>query len=204
MSPTSSSSLSQTTHQCTSECTSSLDPQKFGSLLEIAHESIISLALKVRNHTSSTQHVPSPKHRLVSRLNGSFNLVFIVEFADGVKYVVRVPCTGWGNRYTENTRNALESQIMTMRLIRNETTIPVPEIYGFDASQANELGAPYLVMSFIPGSTVAKLWFDQDGPTLLEERRRRVLDTVAEAMSQLRKFQFKKIGSLELTADQSK
>ncbi|MCJ1239872.1 hypothetical protein MMC14_007870 [Varicellaria rhodocarpa] len=177
--------------------------RKFGYLLDIADESIISLALKIRNQASSTQYEPSSEHRLVSHLHGSYNLIFAVEFADGVKYVVRIPSTGWGDRYTESARKSFESQIMTMRLIHNETTIPVPKVYDFDASQANELRTPWMVISFIPGSTIAGSWFDQDGPTPLEERRRRALETIAEAMSQLRKFRFWDIGSLELT-DQSK
>ena len=177
--------------------------KRFGSLLDITDESIISLALKVRNQVSSNHCKPSSKHRLTSRLNGSFNLVSIIEFDDGVKYVVRIPGTGWGDRFTDQARKSLESQIMTLRLIRNRTTIPVPEIYAFDASLDNELGAPWMVMSFISGSTISKLWFDKDGPTPLEERRQRTLETIAEAISQLQKFQFSKIGSLELT-DQTK
>ena len=182
--------------------------KRFGPLLDIDDNSIISLALKIRNQVSSklnlSKHDPSLKHRIISRLNGSYNLVFIVEFDDGMKYVVRLPGTGWGNRFTDIARKSFESQIMTLRLICNETTIPIPEVYAFDASLNNELGAPWMVTSFLPGSTVAQLWFDEKGPTPLEERRQRALETIAEAMSQLQKFKFNKIGSLELTDQTSR
>jgi aminoglycoside phosphotransferase (APT) family kinase protein len=84
-----------------------------------------------------------------------------------------------------------------MRFIKEETTIPLPEVYAFDTTSENEIGVPYIVMSFIDGFTVNSLWFDNTGPTPLEERRLRTLDTLAEAMSQLQKFQFDKIGSLQ-------
>jgi hypothetical protein len=84
-----------------------------------------------------------------------------------------------------------------MRFIREKTTIPLPEVYAFDTTSENEIGVPYIVMSFIDGSTVMSMWFDKTGPTPLEERRLRTLDTVAQAMSQLQKFQFDKIGSLQ-------
>ena len=45
-----------------------------------------------------------------------------------------------------------------------------------------------MVMSFIPWSALDTLWFDQDGPTPLEERQRRALEIIAEAISQLRNF----------------
>ena len=185
---------------CTTHSVSSLEvrQKRFGPLLDIADESIISLALKVRNQVGCNHHKPSPETRLISRLNGSFNLVYIVDFDDGVKYVVRIPGTGWGDRYTESAKKLLESQVTTMRFVHDNTTIPVPEIYAFDSTLTNELGAPWTVMSFIPGSTVAELWNDEDGPTSLEDRRRRALETIAEAMSQLRNFQFDKIGSFEL------
>ena len=88
-----------------------------------------------------------------------------------------------------------------MRFIRNETSIPIPDVYAFDTTNLNEIGAPYIVMGFIPGFTVSSKWFDSTGPTPLEDRRQRVLNSVAEAMSQLERFQFDKIGSLQFNGD---
>jgi len=128
-----------------------------------------------------------------------YNLVYIVQFDDGIKYVVRVPAIGRGDRLTETAKSSLRSQALTMRFIRRETMAPLPDIYAFDTTTENEIGAPYMVMSFIPGDTVASKWFDDTGPTPLEQRRLRTLDTLAKAMSQLQKFRFDKIGSLQFT-----
>ena len=40
---------------------------------------------------------------------------------------------------------------MSMRLVRNETTIPVPKVYDFDASQANELSTPWMIINLFLG-----------------------------------------------------
>ncbi|KAK9243771.1 hypothetical protein V1506DRAFT_523382 [Lipomyces tetrasporus] len=178
---------------------SSFDEQRelegrFGTLLSISDQSLVTLASNVRRRLSGGGLTNG---QVISRLNGSYNLVHIVEFDDGVRYVVRVPATGWGGRFTEIAKRSLVSQALTLRWIRKETAVPVPDVYAFDISSTNEIGAPYILMSFINGHIVSSKWFDRTGPTALEERRLRTLDTLAQVMSQLQKFQFDKIGSLE-------
>lgn len=176
----------------------------FGPLLSINIEAILALASSVRNQIEPECESHSKHCQLVSRLCGSYNLVHIVEFEDKVKYVVRVPAVGFGDRLTTTAQSALKSQALTMRFIQENTTIPLPKVYAVDANSSNEIGAPFIVMSFVPGSTVASTWFDRFGPTPLEERRHRTLDTVAEAMSQLQRFHFDKIGSLQFEGDTSR
>ena len=173
----------------------------FGPLLSISHRELINLASNLRNRISPKTQAQSIDCRFVTRLNGSYNLVHILEFSDHVKYVIRVPVTGWGDRFDETAKSSLKSEALTMRFIRKETTIPVPDVYAFDTTNLNEIGAPYILMSFIPGFTVSSMWFDKSGPTPLEDRRQRVLNSVAEAMAQLERFQFDKIGSLQFNGD---
>jgi hypothetical protein len=167
---------------------------RFGPLLSITPESLVSLASKIRYQVFGEK---TSQGRLLARLNGSYNLIHIVQLDDSVKYVIRVPAAGWGNRFTNTAKRALESQALTMRLIRSETNIPLPEVYHFETTGENEIGAPYIAMSFINGYTVSSKWFDKTGPTPLETRRLRTLTTLAKAMAQLRKFRFNKIGSLQ-------
>jgi hypothetical protein len=44
-------------------------------------------------------------------------------------------------------------------------------------------------------------WFEKDGSTSLEERRRNILAAVANAMSQLQTFTFEKLGFLRFSDD---
>lgn len=56
-------------------------------------------------------------------------------------------------------------------------------------------------MSCLDGYTVASRWFDNTVPTPLETRRLRILTTLAEAMAQLRRFRYEKIGSLQFEGE---
>lgn len=121
----------------------------------------------------------------------------MVEFNEGVRYVVRVPVTGWVDRFTQSAEHSFISQALTMPLVRKQTAVPVPEVYGLDTSRSNLIGAPYIVMSFVDGYPVSSMWFDETGPTPVEERRSNTLDSQARAIPSLQRLQFTAIGSLE-------
>lgn len=40
-----------------------------------------------------------------------------------------------------------ESEVATMRYLREHTSIPVPEVYQYDANPYNRLGGEYILMS---------------------------------------------------------
>lgn len=167
---------------------------RFGPLLFISESSLVYLAANVRQRVSG--RIPSSSDKYSYRLNGGYNLIHIIQFGDGVKYVIRIPAAGWGSRWTEHASNAFRSQALTMQFIKKSTIIPVPEVYDFDTTQTNTIGVPYMVMSFVPGRTVLSTWFEKDGPKPLEGRRKNILSSIAETMSQLSKFSFGQIGSL--------
>ncbi|MCJ1470984.1 hypothetical protein MMC07_009632 [Pseudocyphellaria aurata] len=174
--------------------------RRFGPLWTMDNCSLINLATDVRKSILTTSEDCS-SCRVISRLNGSYNVIYILQFEDGLKYVIRLPALGWGNRWTLAAKKAFESQVLTMHLIRRMTDIPLPEIFAFDATQRNSLETPYMVMSFISGFTVEALWYNKTGPTPLEERRSRILSTTAMAMAQLQKLKFDWIGSLQLNGE---
>ena len=53
------------------------------------------------------------------------------------------------NIWASNDRLLIESEMATMRYVRQHTAIPVPEIYGFDFSYENPLASPYVFMAYI-------------------------------------------------------
>ena len=177
-----------------------LQRRRFGPLWAMDHYSLIRLAVDVRN-SRLTNHEDCLSCRVVDRLSGSFNMVYILQFDDGLKYVIRLPALGWGNRWTPAAKKAFDSQVLTMHIIRRTTDIPLPDILAFDSTQGNSLGTPYMVISFISGATVEALWCDETGPTPLEERRSRILSTTAMAMAQLQSLKFNWIGTLQLKDD---
>lgn len=84
-----------------------------------------------------------------------------------------------------------------MRLIRRKTTIPVPEVFAFDASLENELRCPFTLMELIHGKPLHDVWFEEGiSQAMLEQKRIRSLHEIAEAMAQLNALTFSEGGSL--------
>ncbi|KAH6954057.1 kinase-like domain-containing protein, partial [Ilyonectria sp. MPI-CAGE-AT-0026] len=125
----------------------------------------------------------------------SYNIIHVVEL-ESIKLVIRVPATGCGSGMTLVAARAMESQVATMRLIRNKTTIPVPEIYALDTTDNNEISAPYICMSFIPGKTLSEVWFDHSGTVPREELRHRILTSLSRTMAQFSCLAFDQMGSI--------
>lgn len=170
------------------------DPEIFGPLARIRLETLVELASQIvlSQGLIDTRLAP-PKPKLTSRLSGSYNICHIVDL-DTIKLVIRVPATGWGSGLTQDAANAMESQVATMRLIREKTAIPVPEVFALDTTDNNPIGAPYICMSFIPGKLVSKIWFD--GTLARQEQvRLEILTNLARIMAQFSTLNFDAMGS---------
>ncbi|KAH0602458.1 uncharacterized protein H6S33_008797 [Morchella sextelata] len=166
----------------------------------IKPESIISMGVRIYHERSASPSYDRVTCDLVSPpLCGSFNLLHVLKFSDGTKWILRIPMEGPEGFPTDGRQ--LESEVKTMRFIRQNTTIPIPDIISFDGTTENEIGWPYFMMEFVEGTPVSRIWFDETGKTPLEERRHRILDTLAGAMSQLKDFSFNRIGSLQFDDD---
>lgn len=166
------------------------DVQVFGPLVAIPGESLVRLASNV---ASQNLHLPSSGGKLVARISGSYNISHAVGLAERrIKLVIS------GSGMTPTAARAMESQVATMHLIRNKTTIPVPEIYALDTTSDNEIGAPYICMSFLPGKPVSEVWFGGPSGTLSqEELRLRILASLSGAMAQFSCLPaFSKMGSV--------
>ncbi|KAI1768010.1 kinase-like protein [Hypoxylon sp. FL1150] len=170
----------------------SLERETFGPLLDISEESLILLATDIRRRCFNKS---TSESKYIARKNGSYNIVHIIQL-DDFKLVIRLPATGWGSGKTETAARAMESQVDTLRLIAQGTTIPVPEVYEFDTTDDNVIGTPYMCISFIPGKRVADVWFEDPETMTREQLRLNILKSLAQSVSQLSRFTFDKIGSV--------
>jgi len=121
-------------------------------------------------------------------LHGSYHILFPVDFPSGERWLLKIPITGTPEHWDEASASALMSEALTMRFIRQRTTIPVPEVFGFCSNLRNELCCPHIWLSFIHGISLQDMWFDKTAEN--HHRRTRVLEDVATAMVQLRQFLF--------------
>lgn len=130
-------------------------------------------------------------------LYGSHHILFRFTFSDGKQWLLKIPATGYGDNFHDHEARALKSEALTMRLLQRETTIPLPEVYAFDASTKNELGCSFILMEYIDAIPLRDLWFsDTLSPESREQIRSRALQDLARAMAQLGKFSFRLGGAL--------
>lgn len=87
-----------------------------------------------------------------------------------------------------------ESEVATIRYLKQHTSLPVPEIYDQDLDPDNEVGAAFVLMERLPGRPLHRSW---DGLTL--DDKKRVLSQIASVIVQLGSLRFDRIGCL--TAD---
>lgn len=170
----------------------SLDQEVFGPLVDISEESLVLLASSIRERVF---HTPTSDGKQIARIAGAYNIVHIIQL-DGNKLVIRIPATGWGSGKTETAARALESQVATLRLIKQNTAIPVPEVYDFDTTDNNAIGAPYICMSFVPGIPVMQVWFKDPETMSREQFRLNILSGLSHVMAQFSRLTFDKIGSV--------
>ncbi|KAH8691003.1 kinase-like domain-containing protein [Phaeosphaeriaceae sp. PMI808] len=178
------------------------DDQSFSEVLtSIRQENIVSFCIETRGRIEPSfgnQSNPSQRQNatLEPLIFGSYHAIFPIKFQDEVRWILKVPAVGTRDHFDSSSAAALRSEALTMRLIRKNTSIPVPEIFAFDSSLDNELGVPFILMSFADGASAYEVWFDKTiAPEELQARRTQMLEDLAAAMIQLDRFAFKTGGA---------
>ena len=157
----------------------------------------VEAAMMSENPPSASRIIRIPCKVDPNPARGSYNLIFFIDFDDGKSWVIKISASGHPRCWDEFAAGALESEAFTMRWIRGKTTIPVPEVYGFDSSMDNAIECPYIMMEYIKGQSLYEGWFNpQASPARLEQFRARALQTIAAAMVQLHNLRFHTSGSL--------
>ncbi|KAM5473022.1 hypothetical protein MauCBS54593_002735 [Microsporum audouinii] len=164
------------------------------------------LAIRIRNERELTRVdaltsiyncriLPQP-------LFGSHHILFQLEFNDGVGWLLKVPANGYPNVFDEMSALSLRSEALTMRLLKRETAVHIPEVYHFEDSCDNELSCPFILMEYIVGLPLYEVWFNQRvSPDVLERHRLQTLRDIAQAMVELNKFVFPQGGAIHFDQD---
>ncbi|KAM5347251.1 hypothetical protein ACJ41O_010256 [Fusarium nematophilum] len=129
---------------------------------------------------------------------GAYNMGCKVEFDSGEKWIVRFPMVGKVITLDEK----VEIEVATMKLIRQRTTIPVPEVKAWGLAADNALGiGPFIMMEFVQGISVDDILQKPDARIMREDISARVVETLfrqtIDFSLQLRKLDFPRIGSLD-------
>jgi aminoglycoside phosphotransferase (APT) family kinase protein len=87
--------------------------------------------------------------------DGYFNAAYQIELADGRRLVLKVSPPP-GVRVLRYEAGILRTEVETLRLVRAQTTVPVPEVYYYDDSHGI-IDSDYFLMSFVRGESYHRL-----------------------------------------------
>ena len=180
----------------TSQDSTDEDMDHFRPLLDALHlDRFPRFALSARHDRGGATR-PDGCNLLPTYLYGSFHIPFQLQFTDGVRWVLKVPATGYKGRFDDISARALLCEAQTMRLLKSKTTIPVPKVYAFNESVDHPLGCAFILMDYIDAIPAYEIWFDTSlSQSALEQVRGRILRDLASAMSQLSMFTYEQGGS---------
>ena len=149
---------------------------------------------------------------VTGRTNGTYNYVAFVDVtgSDGViQYVVRIPGHSTLTHWQPEDAYILKREVDLLKIIREQTSAPVPEIISYGTDHDNVLGYPFILMTKLPGKKACDIWFDQpygqdnhnwanksaDVPTIGTERKRiTFLRSLARIMTDIQSISFEQIG----------
>ncbi|OAA35580.1 Protein kinase-like domain protein [Beauveria brongniartii RCEF 3172] len=177
-------------------------PEKIFSCARFNLDALLSLAGGLRGRECACNVAAAPK-------TGSMNWAIFVSFDDGLEWVFRSPRSGPHAIVSdESAQKMLLSEVATLKFLRNNTSVPVPEVYSFSGSYDNHVGVPYILMSKAAGRPLSDYdWanilrqtpgYPQLRPLLPlpDETREIVMKQLGALMRQLSTLRFEKIGSL--------
>ena len=123
------------------------DISKDNQLPEINWAALQDYAVNLKNSkcekpTTQTCYIPPIYNK------GGLHLAIILEFNDGTKWVARIQL----NELTSELEKRLLHEVHTMKIIREQTEVPVPEVFGYETNP-DLIGRAFMLIEFIPGST---------------------------------------------------
>ena len=126
--------------------------ESFGTVLRtLTEERVLSFACYVRSsgYHSTGSHVsqatlqqPSSKP-LFNILCGSYHAVICLKFSDGLQWALKVFAESHKDPWNESLARSLTAEAQTIRLIRRETTMPMPDVYTFQRANVQWARLPF-------------------------------------------------------------
>lgn len=122
-----------------------------------------------------------------------FKISFPLTFEDGTEWLITFPHTT--TTYSFTVRRRIESEVATLKWLKQHTTLPVPTVHGWCTAKRGKLKAilrPCIVLDRMPGKPVT----NNDWKKLTEEQQIKVCDQLARIKGELLAHHFGQIGSL--------
>ena len=125
---------------------------------------------------------------------GGVNIVLELAFNDTVNWIARIRVRDPDDQLSAiNYGKLLMSEVATMRFLKRKTTIPVPEVFGYDCRDNNPVGLPYILMEAMPGRN---LWGGGMSDFIPDAYKEKVYQQFSDILVQLYSNPFTRIGML--------
>ncbi|KAJ0415441.1 hypothetical protein BJY00DRAFT_317865 [Aspergillus carlsbadensis] len=169
---------------------------------------LLSLARSIRGKNCSCDETQRPE-------SGSLNWAIFIAFEDGVEWVFRSPRRSFGLPKA-TASEVLLSEVATMKYLRETagSGIPVPGVFSYCATDQNDIGVPYILMSKASGVPLSTYQWtddtisppsnrDKSRATLSASQKWKILRQLGGIHAALSNIRFSEIGSLFMDDDDS-
>jgi hypothetical protein len=92
-------------------------------------------------HASNIECQLSDKYNM-----GGLHVVRLLDFEDGTTWLARLQL----HQGTAESCQRLITEIHTIQVVRERSKVRVPEVFGYDASDDNPVGVPFMLLEYIP------------------------------------------------------
>ncbi|KAI0880715.1 kinase-like domain-containing protein [Annulohypoxylon maeteangense] len=125
--------------------------------------------------------------------NGLNNLVRLLQFSDQTRWIARISL-----RKSTGDLSKLRSEVDTMQLIKERSDLPVPRLFAYEVDEKNPIGAPFILMEFLPGNTAMDSagGYDVHRGRIPSAYRQGFYRSVAKCHVQMTALRFPKIGTI--------
>lgn len=136
-------------------------------------------------------------HRVQDDARGSFNVGCTVRFTNDETWMIRFPRGG----KVILAHEKVAAEVATINVVRNQTTIPVPEIKAWGRAEDNKLGmGPFIITIYVKGVILGQMLHESTDSLMRHDVSDEVIETLFEQVAcivlQLSKLDFARIGSL--------
>ncbi|TFK49156.1 hypothetical protein OE88DRAFT_1737353 [Heliocybe sulcata] len=140
------------------------------------------------------EHLSKPCKELVCYTSGSHHRIYRATLYDDTCVIARVHFPslrrpGTGNGITPSGK--MMSEIATMKFVKENTKIPVPEVLAYDSDEDGKVGGEGMLMEYVDGLDVQEAWQNMD-----EDQRALAVQAIADVWVELLGLRFSRIGSI--------
>lgn len=116
---------------------------------EVSHEIITKLAKKAFPNLSTTNL------KIKALTGGCYNSAYMLSFANSLSIVLKIAPSP-AVRVMTYEQNVMQAEVDSMRMIREKTSIPVPEIYFYDRD-CDLIDSEYFFMEELKGEPFSEI-----------------------------------------------